>query len=139
MVRKGSAALGTLSEHQEQKLLIGWVDVAALELPVLDLLYAIPNGGHRHISVAKKLKDEGVKRGIPDLFLPVAKGGSHGLYIEMKTTKGKLKSEQKEWRDKLVEQGYAWALCRGHIEAMFTLEEYMDVQIKGWDQCLRSS
>ena len=38
------------------------------------LIYHVPNGGHRHKLVASKLKEQGVKAGVPDLVLPMARG-----------------------------------------------------------------
>jgi hypothetical protein len=60
-----------------------------------NLIFAIPNGGQRNIVVAKKLKEEGVKPGVPDLFLPVPNNGFCGLFIEMKSEKGILSNNQK--------------------------------------------
>ena len=37
--------------------------------PQLALIFAIPNGGKRHIGTARKLKAEGVRSGVPDIFL----------------------------------------------------------------------
>ncbi|MBC3486703.1 VRR-NUC domain-containing protein [Pseudomonas sp. SWRI50] len=48
------------------------------------LIYHVPNGGHRIKAVAAKLKGQGVKAGVPDLVLPMARGGYFGLYIEFK-------------------------------------------------------
>ena len=64
-----------MSEHQEQKALIQWARLNQQRFPELDLLFAIPNGGLRNIRVARKLKSEGVKPGVSDLFLPVARKG----------------------------------------------------------------
>ena len=64
------------SEHQEQAALFRWAWFAQVKHPALALLYAIPNGGHRHKAVAARMKAEGVKAGVPDLCLPVARGGS---------------------------------------------------------------
>lgn len=36
----------------------------------LEWLFAIPNGGERHAAVANKMKVEGAKAGVYDLFLP---------------------------------------------------------------------
>lgn len=74
------------TEHGHQKAVICWsMTFAPVALrPVLQLLHAIPNGGARDIITAGKLKSEGVKPGIPDLHLPVARRGFIGLYIEMK-------------------------------------------------------
>lgn len=65
------------TEHWEQVQLFEWSE----NLPELKLMHAIPNGGKRDIRVALKLKEEGVKPGVPDIFLPLSRGGKHGLYI----------------------------------------------------------
>lgn len=83
-------------EHQEQVALFRWAACLEAQHPELKLMYAIPNGGARHIAVARKLKAEGVKAGMPDICLPVARQTFHALYIEMKSEKGKLSSLQKE-------------------------------------------
>jgi len=54
------------SEHSEQVGFINWFRV---QYPRV-LIFAIPNGEKRSISVAKRLKAEGVVRGIPDLYIP---------------------------------------------------------------------
>ena len=75
-------------EHDEQ---VGFVNWFRSEYPAV-LIFAIPNGERRAISVAKRLKAEGVVRGIPDLFVP-----EWNLWIEMKRAKGgRLSPEQKE-------------------------------------------
>lgn len=93
--------------------------------PRWHLLFAVPNGGHRHISVAKKLKAEGVKRGVPDVFLAVASAGCHGLFLEFKDATGSLRPEQKIWRSELTSQGYDWALVRTASEAIAVVEQYL--------------
>ena len=40
----------------------------------------------------------GVKSGVPDLMLPIPKGGYHGLFIELKKEVGGITSkEQIDW------------------------------------------
>jgi hypothetical protein len=73
------------SEHIEAKALMQWIAMLTPKHPELDLLFAIPNGGARNVIVAKKLKAEGVKAGIPDYFLPVPKWLAHSLYVDNKT------------------------------------------------------
>ena len=112
-------------EDQEQEAFIQWCTFQASTYKGLDLIYAIPNGGSRNQIEAAKLKRTGVKAGVPDLFLPVARKGYHGLYIEMKRKEGGRLSEfQKEWLAKLSEQGYAIAVCHGLDEAIKVVEEY---------------
>ena len=67
----------------------------------------------------------GVKAGVPDLCLPVPRGGYAGLYIEMKYGKNKTTEKQEEWIHSLIEQGYLVKVCWGGQEATATLEEYL--------------
>ena len=92
------------------------------------MLFAIPNGGHRHKAVAAKLKAEGVRPGVPDLCLPVARGLHHGLYIELKTLKPKRNptTEQDWWLKELANQGYATFCCRGHKAAISVIQDYLN-------------
>ena len=115
-----------LNEHQEQALLMNWCEVMEGAFPELKLLYAIPNGGVRHIGTAKKLKAEGVKPGVPDLCLPVARKGFHGLFSEMKRGKGgRLSDPQKWWAENLTKQGYRAVMCQGMAEAKKELISYL--------------
>lgn len=72
------------------------------------------------------LPAEGVKAGVPDLCLPVARGQYHGLYIELKRQRGGRTSDhQSEWLDALSAQGYKAALCYGWEQAAGTIIEYL--------------
>ena len=115
------------TEHQEQATLFRWVTLVQAGHPELGLLHAIPNGGHRHKVVAARMKAEGVRRGVPDLCLPIAGNGYHGLYIEMKSGKGRLSSEQKQWAEALQAQGYRFRLCRSWQEAATTISDYLGI------------
>lgn len=121
-------------EHIEQKFLMTWASLTAKgKYPELALLYAIPNGGNRHIATAMKLKAEGVRSGVPDLHLPVARQGFNSLYIEMKKTsmrpkrggKGGVSDSQRWWIDKLNEQGNKAIVCYGADEAKQVIEDYL--------------
>lgn len=114
-----------MTEAQEQKALFQWAGYAEQQYPELKLLHHIPNGGKRDPITARNLKAEGVKAGAPDIFLPVARGQYHGLYIELKTQKGKLQKNQKEWLNALNEEGYAINVCYGWLEARETIEKYL--------------
>ena len=100
-----------------------------LRMPeVADLIYHVPNGGHRVKAVAAKLKDQGVKAGIPDLVLPMARGGYFGLYIEFKATPpydAAISASQLERIRKLSDQGYLAIVCRGHFDAMEQIRAYL--------------
>jgi hypothetical protein len=114
------------TEHQEQRAVIAWARVMRARWPELDLLYAIPNGARTAWSVAKRLRAEGMVRGVPDLCLPVPKGGYHALYVEMKRTKGgRLSEEQRRWADLLRVHGNLVVMAKGAERATELLTAYL--------------
>lgn len=119
------------TEAEEQKWLFEWAEMMSLQRwPELALMYHCPNGGSRNKIEAARLKQQGVKAGVPDIFLPVARNGWHGLYIEMKRKAGSMVSmEQKLWIDKLRIQHYRVEVCRGFNAAANVIEAYMEGRI----------
>lgn len=114
------------SEHDEQVALFEWAYLAQGRWPELAMLYAIPNGGHRHKAVAAKMKAEGVKAGVLDICLPVPRGQYHGLYVEMKKQKGgRLSDAQKWWKNMLLSQGYQVKVCHGADQGIDAIGEYL--------------
>lgn len=113
-------------EHSEQVTLIKWWAYSHQRFGVAeDLLFAIPNGGERNVIVASRLKAEGVRAGVPDLFLAVPRGEYSGLFIEMKKPKGgRVSDNQKHLLGILGEQGYRATVCNGWIEAKAAIENY---------------
>lgn len=72
------------------------------------------------------MKQQGVKAGVPDLFLPIPKGDYHGLFIEMKRKDGgQLTKAQIGWLDKLNKQGYMARCCHGADNAIALIEHYL--------------
>lgn len=119
------------TEHDEQKALITWADLQAAKHPELYLLYAIPNGGARSRATAGKLKAEGVRSGVPDLCLPVPRGDFHGLYIEMKRSKGGFTSAtQKWWHAALLGLSHSVRVCKSFEEGREALLEYLALPAK---------
>lgn len=116
------------SESQEQIWLFEWAAVLSTQYPELDLMYHVPNGGFRAKATAGRLKAEGVKPGVPDVFLPVARKGYHGLYIEMKSAKGKLSMDQLKWIEALKKQGYYVVTCYGFNQAADVISDYMGIK-----------
>jgi len=118
------------TEAQEQTTLFQWAKLREWQWPELRLLHAIPNGGSRNPIEARHLKEQGVKSGIPDLFLPCARGGWHGLYIEMKRRKGgRVSIEQKKMIIALRDQGYCVEVCEGWEEARDIITAYMEAGV----------
>lgn len=115
-------------ETEEQQKVFQWAAQAESKYPELKLLYAIPNGSYRHKKTAGILKAEGVKPGVCDIHLPVARGGYHGLYIEMKRKQGgKVSKEQFNFMKKVTEKGYFAVVCKGAEQAIIVLKRYFSM------------
>jgi hypothetical protein len=91
----------------------------------LKSLYHTPNGGKRNVIEAARLKKEGVKSGTPDLCLPLNNGRYGALYIEVKTQKGRLSDNQRQWIDLLNRQGNLAIVCRSLDEARAAIMDYI--------------
>ena len=114
-------------EAQEQVTVFEWAAYQAHVHPELELLYHIPNGGSRNVIEAYHLRKQGVRAGVPDLCLPVARNGYHGLYIEMKRRKGgQVSVNQKRWLIALQAQGYKAVIACGADEAIRTILSYLE-------------
>ena len=118
--------LETISEAEEQVAVMTWAKYNERKYPCLKYLFHIPNGGSRNIAEAVNLKRMGVKAGVPDLFLPFHNGCYSGLWIEMKTEKGRPTACQREWIEWLNSQGYMAIVCHGAGEAIKVLEVYLN-------------
>lgn len=129
-------------EHDEQVKVFEWAEIMKGKYPQLELLFAIPNGAFygRHWSVANKMKAEGVKKGVPDIFLAVpvivknketeeVEKLKAGLWIEMKAGKNKTSPEQDFWLESLMKYGYEVKVCYSSIEAIETIVAYLNLGI----------
>ena len=120
------------TEAEEQIALFEWARLQTGRFPELALLYHVPNGGSRNKIEAARLRAQGVKSGVPDLCLPVARGASHGLYIELKRQRGgRISEEQVRWINGLLKQGYAAAICKGWQEAASVITDYLRQKTEG--------
>ena len=114
------------TESVEQQCLFRWAAYNRGKMPELNLMFHIPNGGKRGKCEAGRFRAEGVKAGVPDICLPVARGGKHGLFIEMKRRRGgRVSGEQEAWMEALGKEGYAAVVCRGWEEAAKALTRYL--------------
>lgn len=113
-------------ESGHQEAIIEWCGWNMQRYPELGLLYHVPNGGKRDSATARALKRQGVKAGVSDLVLPVARCGYHGLYIELKAPGGKLEQSQVGFIQAVEAQGYFARVCVGWRAAVRTLSAYLD-------------
>jgi hypothetical protein len=120
------------SESAHQTALFAWAALNVGKYPALKFMHAIPNGGERNVRVAAKMKAEGVRAGVLDIFLPVPKAGKHGFYIEMKRSdrrnhkNGGLSDEQLEFAKFAYEAGYWVTVCYTWEEARDKIVAYLE-------------
>ena len=117
------------SEENEQTCLFRWAEFAEVQYEELKLMYHVPNEGKRSRIAGARLKDQGLKSGVPDVCLPTAHGGYIGLYIEMKVKPNKPTENQKQWLRKLREQGHLTAVCYSWEEAKQLIEQYIKLPL----------
>ena len=120
------------TESDEQKWLFQWAADVLGKYPELALMFHIPNEGKRSSRTGALMRREGLKRGVPDIFLPVPRGKYHGLFIELKRTKNSsVSDDQKGWLEALRRQGYDAHICKGWVEAAEAIERYLKEE-KQW-------
>ena len=117
-----------MTEQQHQIYVIQWSQQPTIreKYPELAMLFHIANERSDKVQ-ASILKKMGVKKGVPDLCLPVPSGKYHGLFIEMKTDTGRASAEQLWWINHLEANGYAAAVCYGWNRAVEVLEWYLNL------------
>ena len=111
-----SASKISPSEHSEQ---VGFINWFRAKYPQV-LIFAIPNGEKRSISVARRLKMEGVVRGVPDLYVP-----AWNLWIEMKRVSGgRLSTDQRQMISYLENIGHSVIVGKGATDASKKVSEF---------------
>jgi hypothetical protein len=76
-------------------------------------------------TLAKKGRS-GYVAGFPDIQITEARGGYHGLFIELKYTKRDYPShEQKKWLEDLEQRGYKAVCNKGYEQTIETINEYL--------------
>ena len=110
--------------------------------PMLNMLHCSLNGVKLSGTQARIAKGQGMLSGVPDLFLPVPKNGYHGLFIEMKSEKGRVTENQHWFLTNAESLGYKTAVCYSAKEAISAIQAYYDEEtIKGTTQdlpCLKT-
>src|SRR5687767_13281858 len=102
------------TEHEEQCLVFAWAQVMGGRYPELGVMFAVPNFAKITPRWGAYMKAEGKKSGVPDIVLPVARGGYHSLFVEMKRADGGVTyAAQEAWHLALTDQGNYVAICEG--------------------------
>lgn len=119
-------------EKHDQANLFSWAEAQGGRWPELREMYAIPNAGgftggfkKNRARVIAMLK-QGVKSGVPDIHLPVPRGGFHSLYVEMKREgEEKPTAEQLDWHRRLRAHGNCVLVAVGFVDACTILTNYL--------------
>lgn len=134
--RKNSARF---IEDKHQEAVFSWA--AYIRIPpaddleedamVSDYLFHIPNGGKRGKLEAIRLKKQGVKSGVSDMLLPIARQGYHGLWLELKPPndyKSKVYETQQDWKTRMERAGYLAMIVYGFDEARAAIMQYLGIK-----------
>lgn len=135
----------TPPETAEQATVIDWARGYGSKLNGIDMLFSVPNGallggrphkcdhgvwcngGYNRFALIAKLKNEGLKEGVSDLILLVARHGFHALLIEMKKKEGGVEStDQESWRIRAQEEVYKVVVCEGAQAAITEIQAYLE-------------
>ena len=111
-----------MSEHDQQVAVVAWCDLH--DIPI----FAIPNAARRSHQLAAYMKAEGLRAGVPDLFIPMPSGEYAGLFIEMKDVNGRPpRRSQMEWLERLNANGYAAYWAKGADQAIQLIQQYVSL------------
>lgn len=122
-----------MSEHAHQVALFNWSRMHEKAHPELRLMYAIPNAAKRSKRQGAYMKAEGLRAGVPDVCLPVARQGFHALYIELKRPRtatqraGTVSAAQSDMLDRLNQERNLAIVCYGWEEAAKAIIDYVGV------------
>lgn len=94
--------------------------------PALAMTFAVPNGGKRTKAVSAKLKAEGVRRGVPDVWCPAPRGRYVGWVAEFKRPGEATTPEQADWLAALAREGWNAQLHTVSTEAFRALCDHLD-------------
>jgi hypothetical protein len=120
-------------EAKEQAAFFEWRDNVRNMYPGIHLMFAIPNGAFlqgdrvRRAKQWSKLKRQGSREGVSDVFLPVPRGGYHGLWIEIKAPRphaSEVSDDQEQWQKEMRGQGYLAVVAYGSKEACDAVTSY---------------
>ncbi len=110
-----------LEEHTIQTKVVQYVRTFHSDV----VICSIPNGSGATGYNRLQLYNEGLLSGMPDLFIAEAKNGFNGMFLEMKTTKGKESELQKRLRKRLNDKGYLVYVANSHEMAIDLINQYL--------------
>lgn len=111
-------------EHKLQAACVRWY---RLQYPKMKHnLFAVPNGSKRDVIIGAKLKEEGVLAGVADLILLKSNRFYGALLIEFKTPEGRQSDTQKEWQQKITNDGFKYVIVRSLEDFQREVKQYLE-------------
>ena len=117
-----------LLEDEEQKLFVKWCkrqEIFVFAIANQQPMAACCKSKSIVRNILNKLFDIGLKKGMPDLMIPIPSKYQHGLFIEMKKQKGATREKQKQILRWLKGQGYHTVVCYSFQEAQEETLKYL--------------
>lgn len=118
------------SEYQEQCAVFDWARKMEHKYPSLKLLFGSLMGVKLPVRVLAMMKKAGMKKGKPDIQLPVPRGGFHSLWIELKVRPNDTTPEQNETLGALAAEGNAAYKIYGAAGTVKIIEAYLNNEIR---------
>ena len=118
---------GVVKQHTESNEQIAAMDWLRAQHPKL-AEHTLHIGNERKASyyMGYIMKRMGVLKGASDLFMAWPCGGYHGLFIEVKSKKGKPTPHQIDFIDRMNRVGYRALVCYGADEVIDAMKDYIN-------------
>jgi len=116
-------------EDAELIAFFDWVRWQQIRNPMLAVIHHVQNEGKTTLAQGARNKAKGKRAGVPDITVPIPNGKFHGLYIELKTTSGKISAAQKEFITLLHGLGYCVRVAFSSLGAIDILKDYLKERV----------
>ena len=113
------------SESEIQQSCIKWFQLLHRALWEDGVLFHIANEGIRLGGQGRRIKREGIVRGVADLCLAMPRHGYGALYIEMKRPDRYQSPEQRTWQKNIERHGNKYVVCKSLDEFIKIINRYL--------------
>lgn len=114
-----------ISEDSELITVFQFIDLMANSDPRYEAIFHVANERKCSYITGRILKKKGVRAGVPDIIIPIASSGYHGLWIELKVKPNRLTPDQSRFIDLLIALGHCARVCWSATEAIELIKEYI--------------
>ncbi len=130
-VREKAKRPEVVPEKKIQAKFIAWRNMFKRDFPILNSIFAVPNGIWTFKAVAKGMVSQGMTAGIPDIIClaPSHDRRYHGLLIEFKNENGETSDEQRFFLQLFSDLGYRTAICRNEWTAAQLANEHLGLKV----------